>query len=69
MSEEDWDLSDHWIRAKEAPKRIHRSRRTIYRWIAEGRVRSLRPSRDLWVSVPDLLRADGETIRRIRGAS
>ena len=33
--------SEAWIRASEAPKRVHRDRSTVYRWVASGRVRSM----------------------------
>lgn len=65
----DWELRDHWIPADEAPERINRSRRTIYRWIADGQIRTLRPGRSLWLNVPDLIRVDREKIRRIHGES
>jgi len=57
---------DDWILMTEAPERIGRSRRTIYRWIDEGRVRTMRPLTKLWLNVPDLVEADRETIRRTR---
>ena len=56
-----------WMRAQDAPDRVGRSRRTVYRWIAEGKVRSWRPGRDLMVHVGDLLDVEKATIRRVGG--
>lgn len=59
--------SEAWIRASEAPKRVHRDRSTVYRWVASGRVRSWRPGQELLLHLPDLLRAENETLRRVSG--
>ena len=59
-------LREDWILLADAPERIGRSRSTVYRWIDEGRIRTMRPLAKLWVSVPDLIQADKETIRRTR---
>lgn len=44
-----------------APERVNRSKATIYRWVKEGRVTTIRPLRALWLSVPDLLKAERDT--------
>lgn len=53
--------TDDWINVRDAPERVLRSRATVYRWIKEGRVRTIRPGRGLWVNVPDLLAAESAT--------
>lgn len=54
-------FSDHLVRLKEAPEFVGRSRSTVYRWIAQGRVKVIRPTREKWVFVADLRRAERET--------
>lgn len=51
-------MSDNWLNAEEAAKRVHRSKRTIYQWASDGIVRTIKPGRKLWFSLPDLLKAD-----------
>lgn len=61
------EFEEEWCRVQDAPERVHKSLRTIYYWIKDGRVRSARPLHDLWVYVPDLLKAEQEThLRRTR---
>lgn len=58
--------ANDWILLEEAPLRVDRSRSTIYRWILEGRVRTIRPKRKLWLFIPDLLQAEKDTTERVR---
>jgi hypothetical protein len=58
--------SSEWLLAEQAAERVGRSERTIREWGATGRVRRMRPGRLWWYFVPDLLRADKETITRTR---
>lgn len=51
---------------KDAPGRVDRSVSTVYRWLAEGRIRTIRPGRVLWLNLADLLVADSETTTRYR---
>lgn len=58
-----------WILTTDAPARVNRSKRTIYRWIDEGRVRTWRPGRKLWLNLPDLLDCERQkTIARMTAA-
>lgn len=54
-------LTDHFVKLEDAGARVGRSQATIYRWIKEGRVKVVRPKRQKWLSVPDLLAAEQET--------
>lgn len=50
-----------WVDIKEAQSRVRRSRRTILRWAAEGRVRDFRPGRTRFFHLGDLLRTERDT--------
>lgn len=50
---------------KDAPERTGRNRSTIYKWVTAGRIRTMRPGRDLWLFLPDLLDAESDAIRRV----
>lgn len=56
---------DDWVTVDQAAERVGRSRSTVYRWIGEGTVRTMRPMRTLWVNVPDLLVAERDATSRI----
>lgn len=56
---------EDWVRAPVAHEIVKRSRRTVYRWIATGRVRTMQPGTVTWVYVPDLLEVEALTVRRI----
>lgn len=51
-------MSDNWVSVEEAARRAHRSKRRVYEWISEGLVKTWRPGRKLWVSLPDVLRVE-----------
>lgn len=53
--------SEDWVTVKEAQKATNRSRRTIYRWLAEDRVKTMRPMRVLYLYLPDLWQAVRDT--------
>lgn len=57
---------NQWILAKEAPAYFNRPKRTVYRWIEDKKVRTMRPLHETWAFLPDLARADRETPRRRR---
>ena len=57
--------SDQWVLMKDAAGRTGRNRSTIYKWVSAGRIRTMRPGRDLWLYLPDLLDAEAESIRRV----
>lgn len=56
---------DQWVMMKRAPEKVGCARSTIYKWVKEGKVRSMRPGRELWLYLPDLLKAEAESIRRV----
>jgi hypothetical protein len=45
---------------KQALERIPRTERTIYRWVRDGRVRTMQPLRVVWLNLTDLLKAESE---------
>lgn len=49
-----------WVSVEEAAARARRSKRRIYEWIAEGKVKTIRPGRQLWVHLPDVLKVEAE---------
>lgn len=53
--------SSDWIRIADAEELVGRSRRTIYRWVRDGRVRTLRPRRYKYFNQADLIAAEAET--------
>lgn len=57
-------MVEDWIQVHKAPERVGRSKRTVYRWIKDGRVRTIRPLRVLWLNLEDLLRVERETAER-----
>jgi excisionase family DNA binding protein len=54
-------MRDDWVTVRQAEERVHRSRRTIYQWVQDGKIRTMRPMRALWLNVEDLLRVEAET--------
>ncbi len=56
---------DKWIMMKRAPEAIGCARSTIYKWVKEGKVRSMRPGKELWLYLPDLKKAEAESLRGI----
>lgn len=50
-----------WVDLKEAIRLVHRSRRTILRWAAEGYVRDFKPGRVRYFHSGDLLRKERAT--------
>jgi excisionase family DNA binding protein len=64
LADDEWVLEDHWLELSKAPERFGVSRQTIYAWIRKGKVRTLRPGKNLWLSVQDLLKAEKESSAR-----
>lgn len=58
--------SDEWLRAEDAAALVGRNVRTIRHWGSTGLVKRIRPGRLWWYYVPDLIKADKETITRSR---
>ena len=56
-------MNEDWVPLSRAHKLVGRSRRTVYRWVQEGLVETLRPLREVWVSVPDLMRVEAEKVQ------
>lgn len=54
---------DEWVQLDEAVTISGRSKPTLYRWIKNGRVRSLKPWSVIWIHKGDLKEA-GEDTRR-----
>ena len=54
-------FEDYLTKLKDAPERVGRSKATIYRWIAEGRIKVIRPTRDKYVFTHELLQAERDT--------
>lgn len=54
---------DQWIMMKSAPEKIGCARSTIYKWVKQGKVRSMRPGKELWLYLPDLRKAEAESLR------
>jgi hypothetical protein len=54
-------LRDDWVTIEQAMDRLHKSRSTIYLWVRQGRVQTMRPLRMLWLHMPDLLNAEAAT--------
>ena len=55
-----------WVIAKDAPAMLSRPRATVYRWVEQGHVRTMRPLHEMWLYVPDLMDMDVKTPRRRR---
>ncbi len=51
---------DDWLSLSEACEFTGRARRTIYRWLSEGRIRTIRPSRTLYLNRDDLATLEAE---------
>lgn len=58
--------SDDWLLAEKAADMVGRNERTVRHWGSTGLVRRIRPGRLWWYYIPDLIRADRETITRSR---
>jgi len=58
--------SELWIMMKHAHERIGRNRSTVYKWVAAGRIRTMRPRKELWLFLPDLLAAENQSVRRVK---
>lgn len=54
-------FSEHLVRLKDAPSEVNRSKRTVYRWIAQGRLEVIRPGREKYLIRSELLRVEAET--------
>ncbi len=50
-----------WVEVEEALLRVPRSKRTLQRWVSEGRVRTWRPCRKTLYHLGDLLKVERET--------
>ena len=61
--------ADEWISIPRAATRFGRSRQTIYRWAASGKVRKLRIHRETLLNVADLLRMEARPAGRPRAES
>lgn len=57
--------SDQWIMMKDAPSELGRARSTIYKWVKARKIRTLRPGKELWLYLPDLKKAEAESLRRV----
>lgn len=57
--------SERWIMMKDAHEKVGCARSTIYKWVKGGKVRSMRPGKELWLYIPDLLKAEAESVRRV----
>lgn len=58
--------ADAWVMMKAAASRINRDRATVYRWVKAGKIRVWRPKRELWLYLPDLLKAEEDSVRRVK---
>lgn len=58
--------SDEWLLAEQAAEQFGRNERTIRHWGSTGLVKRMRPGRLWWYFLPDLIKADRETITRSR---
>ncbi len=56
--------SKGWIMMKEAPAFLNRPQRTVYKWVADQEVRTMRPLHERWLNLDDLRRMDAKTPRR-----
>lgn len=52
---------EDWVTMEQALERVQRSRSTVYQWVQDGRVSTMRPGRVLWLNLPDLIRAEFAT--------
>lgn len=43
-----------WVSVAEAAKVTGRTKKTVYQWIRGGKVRTMRPMRELWVNLADI---------------
>lgn len=57
--------ADQWITVAGACKRFGRAARTIYEWIAEGNIDTIRPARTMWVNVQQLAEKESQKSKRI----
>lgn len=49
---------EDWVTVPEAAKMTGRTTKTIYQWVSDGDVRTMRPMRALWLNVSDLRHAE-----------
>ena len=54
---------DDWVQLEQAMQTTGKSKPTIYRWVADGKVRMLKPGKVAWFNLSDLRRARSETMR------
>lgn len=47
-----------WVSVDEAAQITNRTKKTIYKWIRDGEIRTMRPMRTLWVNLTDLRHAE-----------
>lgn len=47
-----------WVTVDEALEITGRGKTTVYKWVREGEVRTMRPKRALWLNLSDLRRAE-----------
>ena len=47
-----------WVSVAEAAKITGRTKKTIYQWVSDGDVRTMRPMRALWLNLSDIRRAE-----------
>ena len=66
MSNDSQSDGTTWVLAKSAPGILMRPKSTVYRWVEDGKVRTMRPMHELWLYMPDLRSVDKDTPRRRR---
>lgn len=47
-----------WVTVDEAMQITGRGRTAIYKWVRDGKVRTIRPKRALWLNLSDLRKAE-----------
>ncbi|MTE24842.1 helix-turn-helix domain-containing protein [Microbacterium sp. ZXX196] len=47
-----------WVTVSEAAKITKRTRKTIYQWVRDGKVATMRPGRALWLKLSDVRHAE-----------
>ena len=53
--------SNDWLQLADAEELVGRARRTIYRWVRENRVRTIRPYRHRYFNRQDLIDTERDT--------
>ena len=56
--------SADWISIDEAEELVGRARRTIYRWVRDGKVRTMRPRVHRYFNRADLIATERDTLGR-----